>query len=363
SNNYANPTYGGSQNDIKIPEEYEKENSKEICLKEVHYIKHQGDLNNLSTQCQIIEGSIIINDFEDPILDFGVINTISGDLKISNVSNLVRVIAPHLNTIKRSFLLYELTSLTSVSFPNLKSVDTINWKILPILSTISFDSGIDYIRNIIISDTSLVGFNLKDNVKELNILNINNNRFLESITTNVKYITEELAISANARNVMAYFPRLQWANNITIRDTMSIDISNIESVNASVGFIENNFQSLKVPKLKNVGGTLSIIENFNLNDAEFPSVVDIGGGLMIVNNTGISKINFFPKLSTIGGAIQFFGNFKDASLNKLKLVKGSAIIKSNSNQFDCTKWVGVEENTSVIRGGRIDCTAGSKNEV
>lgn len=315
-------------------------------------------------ECDDIVGSVIISNYQSPTIDTGEIKTISGDFVVANASNLVRINVPKLAVIGGKFSLNELTSLTSVHAPVLNNVGSINWNVLPILSTVSFDNGVQKIKSITISDTSLIGFSGFD-IEYLDTLNINNNRFLESINANLKGIKEKLTISANAKNILVSLPNLEWANNITIRDVSSINLSNIEKVNASFELIDNNFQAIKFPKLTNVGGTLSLIENYNLRDVEFPNINEIGGGLMVVNNTQIGKINFFPKLLSIGGAIEFYGDFKDATFNKLKLVKGSAFIHSKSEGLDCAKWTrGSDEGSgSIVRGGKISCVSGSKQQV
>lgn len=315
-------------------------------------------------ECDDILGSVIITNYQGPTIDTGDIKTISGDFVVANASNLVRINVPKLAVIGGKFSLSELTSLTSVHAPVLNDVGSIAWSILPILSTVSFDNGVKKIKSITISDTSLIGFSGFD-IEYLDTLNINNNRFLESINANLKGIKTSLAISANAKNILVSLPNLEWANNITIRDVSSINLSNIETVNASLELIDNTFQALKFPKLTNVGGTLSLIENYNLKEVEFPNIGEIGGGLMIVNNTQISKVNFFPKLMSIGGAIEIFGDFKDATFSKLRLVKGSALIRSSSDGLDCSKWTRGSEDSSgsIVRGGKIVCTSGSKQQI
>lgn len=57
----------------------------------------------------------------------------------------------------------------------------------------------------------------------------------------------------------------------------------------------------------------------------------------------------------IGGAIQFKGNIKDTDFPNLRLVKGSAIIQSTSDELDCSKWVTPNSGSSIIRGGKIEC--------
>lgn len=336
------------------------------CSQEHYHVRSQADLDHISNQCKDIAGSIVINGYYSPIIDTGSLQSVGGDIRISNATNLVRVNLPMLTVIGGAFTLRELTSLTSVNGPYLNTVGVIDWKILPILSTINFESGLVDVKSITISDTSMTGFYGFD-VDSLDTLNINNNRFMESISSNLKGITRRLSISANARNAQVSFPNLEYANNITIRDVSSLNIQSIENVNSSMELINNNFQDLKFPKLKFVGGTLSLIENYQLRNVEFPVTEDIGGGLMVVNNTNINKINFLPRLLSVGGAIEFVGDFKEASFAKLNLVRGSAIIKSASDTFDCSRWIrGGDQNgthSSIIRGGKIVCTSAGKQQV
>ena len=78
--------------------------------------------------------------------------------------------------ISGSFSMFELTSLALISFPALKWVNILDWKILPILSNVHFNNEIQGIESITISDTSLTGFSgfLADTIDNLDI---NNNRF------------------------------------------------------------------------------------------------------------------------------------------------------------------------------------------
>ena len=64
-------------------------------------------------------------------------------------------------------------------------------------------------------------------------------------------------------------------------------------------------------------------------------------------------------MKIIGGALELIGNIKEISLKNLKLVKGSAIVKSTSS-FLIVKW-SKTEIMLVVRGGRIECTD-SNNE-
>lgn len=311
--------------------------------------------------CKIIAGDIVITDYKEPIVNFGDIMNIFGCLIIENAPDLVRIEADRVNRIGEKFSLKELTSLSLISFPSLKYVKFIDWQVLPILNAVHFDNAIKDVESIIVADTSLVGFSgfLTD---KLETLDINNNRYLEEISCDVKKITENLHIAANSMDVKVSLPKLHSAKNISIHEVLELDLNNLEEIESSINIINNHFNELKFPVLKSIGGTLSLLKNQNLQDIEFPNVTEIGGGLMILNNTKIDKINFFPKLTIIGGAIEIVGNIKETSFKGLKLIKGSAKIKSSDVSFDCTKW-SRSELSSVVRGGKIECINANNEKI
>ncbi|KAG7929791.1 hypothetical protein KL925_000533 [Ogataea polymorpha] len=326
------------------------------CFKQNYYINAAGDMRELH-DCRIISGNINIKGYDSDSLDLGSISHIKGSLSVANASSLLRIEGVELSTIDGTFALDTLTSLTSISLPKLESIDTIQWKVLPILSAVNLDKGIKRINSVVMSDTSLTGFS-GFNVESLKTLNINNNRFLERIDSSVKEITETLLIAANARNLQVSLSDLTWANTITIKDTSSLNLDSLQVVENSAQFINNRFSELKLPKLKSTGMTLSVINNKQVRTVEFPSLAEVGGGLMIIDNDQVNRVDFFPVLRAIGGAIEFQGNIETSSFKQLKVVKGSAIIKSTSTQFDCNKWM-KEEVSGVVRGGKIECGSGA----
>lgn len=333
----------------------------DYCIKETHFIESSDELNHLQLKCQELIGDLVIAPlFDSSIVDLGSISKIQGNLIIENSSGIVRINAINLNYITRDFILKSLTSLVTVEIPNLKLLNSIDWKVLPILNSVDINKEIIVNQNIIISDTSLSNINGFQRIKDIDIFNINNNRFLETIKTNLVTINKQLSIHANARDLELEMPMLKAAENITIRDTSYIWFPNLEIVSTSFEIIENLITILEVPNLKFIGGTLGIIENLQLNTANFNNVTEIQGGLMIAQNNELNKIDFFQNLKQIGGAIHFEGKFKDTNFENLKLVKGSAFIKSSSDSLDCNKWMASSNGRSIIRGGKVKCSSAKK---
>lgn len=330
------------------------------CRQNEFQIRSQEDLQDLSN-CEILIGNLIIQDFDYPIITFNNLEKILGNLTIKKSPEIVRIEAPLMELISGSFSMFELTSLALISFPALKWVNILDWKILPILSNVHFNNEIQGIESITISDTSLTGFSgfLADTIDNLDI---NNNRFLDTIESNVEVIRGKLHIGANANDAKVSLPKLKQINRVSISNVERLNLDELESVDDSLSLTNNYFQQIKFPKLSYVGGSLSLSGNEMVNDLEFPNLSELGGGLVLTNNSLVERVNFLPKLRIIGGALELVGVIKEISLKNLKLCKGSASVKSTSPVFDCAKW-SRSEIILVVRGGKIECTDANNEKI
>lgn len=329
------------------------------CLKPQYNIYAAGELAALS-DCVAIPGSIYIKDFDSDTLSLGLIKEIKGDLKVTNSSNLIKMEAVSLKSVGGTLELNTLNSLTSLNFPNLESVETLKWKVLPILTFVDLTSGIKSINSVILSDTSLTGFG-GFNIETLDTLIINNNRFLEQIESTVSEVTGDLLIAANANNIKVSLPNLTSVRSMTIKDTEFINLKSLKTVEKNADFSQNKFSSLDLSSMESAGHTLSIIKNKNLEEIKFDKLLEVGGGLMIIDNEKLKKLDFFSTLKTVGGAIEFRGDINSNHFKDLKIIKGSAIMKSSSEDFNCSDWM-KNEVGKVVRGGKVECGSGKSKE-
>lgn len=328
------------------------------CFKDSYDIHSANELAGI-LDCSVISGSVHISDFDVETLYLGHISEIKGDLTIRNSSALIRLDAPNLGLVGGKLELNTLNSLTSLSFPKLETVETLKWQVLPILTFVNLDKGIKNINSVIMSDTSLTGFG-GFNVETLKILNINNNRFLERIESTVAEVTENLLIAANANNLKVSLPNLAWTKHMTVKDIESLDLESLQVVEKSADFSHNKFKKLNLPNLKSTGHTLSILKNKNLEEVSFDKLSEVGGGLMIIDNEKLKTLDFFPSLKSVGGAIEFHGDIVSNHFDTLKIIKGSAIMKSSSEYFDCSDWM-KNEVAKVVRGGKVECGSGKSS--
>lgn len=334
----------------------------EICKKDEHVIMNAADLHSLQVSCNDITGNIRFNAYRDAIVDFGNLQTIGGSLYIENISNIVKIQGNRLQKIGGTFKLHSLTSLVVLDLPSLNNVKEIEWKVVPILNSANLNKEMKGLKKIVISDSSLSIINDFNKIREVDIFDINNNRFLEIIKANIETVRQKLSISANAKQLELEMPLLVSAQNITIRDTSSISLPKLESVGSSLELIENDFVTIDLSTLKEVGASLGIIDNVNLDLIDFANVSDIQGGLIIENNPKLQKIDAFKTLKQVGGGIYLDGKFSETNFPQLKLVKGSAYVKSDSDMFDCSRWTTPKYGRSFIRGGKVTCISGKSEE-
>lgn len=282
------------------------------------------------------------------------LESLQGSLSIVHSPNLVRIEAPKLKAISKVFHMEKMTSLSLVEMPFLASVSSLEWRVLPILANINF-ANVTGLQSILISDTSLTVISGFSSPK-LKTLDINNNRYMESLKLDVTHVSEKLHIAANADNMVVELKNLVSAQNISVHNLAGLDVSKLEEVKGSINLIANRFSEVKMPKLATVGGTFSISKNEHLETIDLTNLKEIGGGLKLNSNPSISRIDFLPKLSMIGGALELVGNITQVTMKSLKLVKGSARIQTSDSIFNCATWK-QKDATKVVKGGKIECTA------
>lgn len=320
------------------------------CSKDKFLIQNNADAAVI-LRCSFVKGDIEVRAFGDVLLVLENVQAIFGTLSITQLPNLVSIEAPVLSTISGTFHLEKLTSLALLHMPSLVAVTVLEWRVLPILGNVNFGH-IDGLQSIVIADTSLTGVSGFSS-SNLRTFDINNNRFMESIRSDVQHISENLHIAANADNVAVELKSLVSTRNMTIHNVASLEVGKLETVKGTINIIANYFAQMKMPNLVSVEGTFSVAQNDNLDQVDLSHLQEIGGGLLVVDNLHLNSLDFLPRLSIIGGALQLVGNIKLAAWKSLKLVKGSARVVTSNTGFSCDQWR--KRVAGTVRGGKIEC--------
>lgn len=314
----------------------------------------QADLDKFSG-CKTIVGNLTITGSLGSAA-LANVQKIDGSLRIYNATSLGSFAADSVKEITGALNMQDLTILTTASFGALEEVDTINLITLPAIST--FKTNLQSANNIVVSDTSLESVEGFGSLKEVNVLNINNNRYLNSFNSSLESVSGALQFASNADETTVSFDNLIWANNITMRDVQNISFAKLQSVNSSLGFINNTVSHLNLTKLGKIGQTLAVISNKNLDQLDFHNLSSVGGGLVVANNTGLKVIDGLSNVATIGGAIDITGNFTSLDLSSLKSVRGGATFDTKSGNFSCSPLKSLQSK-GAIQGDSFVCKNGA----
>lgn len=302
------------------------------------------------SHCESVN-KLVLTNFQDPFIQFNNLQEISGDLIIQG-GKLVRIESSNLAKIGGSFKMKELTSLSLISFPSLKFVTDLEWRVIPLLSNVRFSNEIENLNNIIISDTSLTGFS-GFKTTELNDLDINNNRFLEFISADVESIKGNLHIGSNGENLIIDLLHLEDAYNVSISNAGTLNMENLKKIGGSFHLVSNKFEELSIPEVEKIGETFSIINN-QVKSVDMNQLKEVNGGLMIINNTNYNNLNF-DQLQVIDGGLEIVGHLDSIDFSNIKLIKGSVKLKSN---YECTKLK--NQLFLSLRGGKLQCEPWNK---
>jgi hypothetical protein len=280
------------------------------CSAATTTIQNAGDASALAA-CTTFSGSIAIATGVANNIELNGIRVIQGDLIAMNASQLTSLSADSLTKISGSFNLEQDEILSTLNFPQLSEVGEIQWEGLPGLQGLSFTNQIKTADSVSIINTylaSLEGINLEMAAT----IDIQNNNYLDDITMQLGNVSDNFNVYANGRNVSVVLPNLIWANKINIANASSVSIPSLASVNGSLGLYSNFFESIQAPNLTDVGGTLSIVSCEKATNISFPQLTTVTGGLSVQNNTELADVSGFPVLTTVGGAVDIYGDAIDA---------------------------------------------------
>ncbi|KAL7622960.1 cell wall protein Ecm33 [Parahypoxylon ruwenzoriense] len=283
--------------------------------------------------CESIAGDVVIDRDAGPDINIGGrLQEIGGDLRAENNGLLNSLSSSSLRTVGGIFALRNVTKLSTLTFPRLGEVGSIDWATLNALPEPTFGNpGITKAKSVTIADTFIENID-GINVDSLTDMNINNNRRLTKFSTSIKSLSNTLYVQANGLNLTMEMPNLEWIANMTIANVTSFSVPSLHTVNGSMRFDSNYFTTFTAANLTEIqDGDLSFVSNPELTNISIPNLERIGGGFTIANNTGLEKLDGFGSLNEIGGAVKVRGSFTDVQLPSLKDVKGAFEVVSTED--------------------------------
>lgn len=288
----------------------------------------------------------------------GQLSKVTGNITATNVTNLSGLSFNSLQSVG-GLDLVELTLLSTLSAPSLSRVNAMTLNALPALQQLSFGkTGITQASTILITNTGLTSLQGIDQLKKIDVFNVNNNGGLTNISLDITSISGSLDIEANDGTVTGLttsFPMLETAQNMTFRNCNTILLPALKNVTTDLGFYGNAIKSLIAPNLTTTSG-LIFVDNTELTNISIPQLTSVNGTYQIANNTELDIINGFPKLSVVTGALDFNGNFSEVLLPALTRVAGAFNMQTSASNFSCDAFRTYHDN-KIIKGSYV-CSGG-----
>ncbi|KAF7178805.1 hypothetical protein CNMCM7691_007626 [Aspergillus felis] len=318
-------------------------------------ISSQSDADGYAS-CSTIKGTIEIDQHLSGAIAFNNVKQIDGTLSCTGGANISTISAPMLNSIAQAFKLNGLTTLTTLSFPSLTSVGSIEWTALPQLQSLEFTKGVNEAGDVTITNTGLANLN-GISLNTVGRFDITENTQLKSINiNNLKNATDLINFAGNLNSLEVELPNLSSGTNMTFRNVSAVSIPSLHNLTGQLGFWGDAFTSFSAPNLTSTGD-LVFNANTKLTNISMPALLTVNGGFLITRNDELSTIDL-PSLQVVTGAVDFSGKFDDVNMPKLENVKGQFNLQSTGN-FSCTSFDKAKSD-GIIRGA-YKCRATEAN--
>jgi hypothetical protein len=131
----------------------------------------------------------------------------------------------------------------------------------------------------------------------------------------------------------------------------------LTSVKDDISFHENEFASLNLDKLANIGGTMTVANNNKLTEMSFKNLTIITGALSIGNNSQLASVEGFPVLSEIHGMADLAGSFDIYHLPALQDVRGGMRLQTTSPKLGCSEIERKLKGENIVKGNTWSCSA------
>lgn len=271
-------------------------------------IENQSDADGYAS-CKTLKGDVEVDEHYTGDLHLNGVQQIDGSLTVDGASNMTALSAPRLTSISETFKLNGLTTLYSLSFGSLTTVDSIQWTALPNLQTLDFSKGVTEAGNVAITNTGLTSLD-GISLKTVGTFDITENTQLKSVNVNnLKNATGLINFAGNMDTLEIELPNLAGGTNMTFRNVSSVSIPSLKELSGQLGFWGNGFKAFSAPNLTETGD-LVFNDNNKLANISMPKLKNVNGGFQIARNDELSAIDF-PSLEQVTGAIDFSGKFDE----------------------------------------------------
>ncbi|GEQ68054.1 hypothetical protein JCM33374_g1720 [Metschnikowia sp. JCM 33374] len=306
--------------------------------------------------CPTLSGDITVTGNQLVNVDLSKVKSINANVKVFNSSSINSVSLASVANVTGSLAFSALTQLRNVDFSSLTLAQQLSFVSLPSLATLRLGSGLATVSSLTLSDTALTTIDNLLQFSTIDVLNVNNNKNISSIDlSGLQSVTQGLTLSFNNDKATVKLPNLQWASNLTLQDIRDVSISNLKYVNGSFILAYNSFDHISFDSLTNVGTSLQVFANDNLEDLNMNNLTEVDGEFHIFNNTYLSDFEL-NNLQLVKGAFNMKGDFGNFTLPSLREVDGDFTVFSTSNKFSCKPFNKLHDSNK-IKGHNYNCSS------
>jgi hypothetical protein len=255
-----------------------------------------------------ISGSLEIASSVTGVISFDGIEAITNDFSAVGGTALTNISSSTLQSIGGKIMLSSLALLSTVSFPVLKTIGSLQLKQLAKLSQLDFATqGVSLSSSIVVENTALTRLDGFTSESLLELLVIGNKN-LKRVALDVAQVSQGLEITSNNPTLVATFNTLISVNNVTINNVAGVTMPRLEQASSDLYLTSSSLSNFSAPLLERTGGDLRFSFCPSLTSLKFPSLTQLKGTLVIKNNPTLLSIDGFPILN-YAWAIQAMGNF------------------------------------------------------
>lgn len=100
----------------------------------------------------------------------------------------------------------------------------------------------------------------------------------------------------------------------TFRNVAGLNLDGLVKVAGDMSFISNSFETLDLPSVTEILGTLTLQDNMQLNNLSMAKLSHLGGALSVSGNTKLASIQAFANLQQVDGTLDIIGGFDEMQL-------------------------------------------------
>ncbi|CAG8603543.1 13947_t:CDS:2 [Ambispora leptoticha] len=322
-------------------------------------VQNQSDLSQLHG-CTSFMGTISIKGTKFINLSIPKLQTLQGTFVVQYNPYLSSLSLPDLRSAS-NLIFAQNKALAAINVPKLKTVTTFNVNSTLRLKALSFPAVLNTIENFEIADTAIELVKGID-VSRVSSLVLLRNENLRSLALPSLLSAESLEMIGNGRGNFQFEALiLDLLGQGNFKNLALASFPSLNKVISSLTYIENSITSLSLPKLSEIGNTLTVSSNSLLETMSFPELSHIGEDLIIESNQDLAEVDGFDKLYRIDGKTQISGDFSTVLFPSLEVVGHGVNVESSSASVGCNGFNSLRVGDAKVNN--IDCSlsAGKKN--